>query len=180
MSSSSGATSGTSCATNEYDDRDRIDQLARRRPKRSRVLRTLCDGQPPPSPSRKSNHHVGSRAWTRGVGRLLCSAEASGGRERTLRTPAGISPAPPGVVASLRPMAASHEVRKTHICFVLRQRCHETAVDLGCPEIWRHSLEKFRCLIECASPGSRQSRPSPRQMPNHSEWWRARHRGVGA
>src|ERR1019366_8689565 len=87
-----------------------------------RVLRTLCDGRPPPSPSRKSNHRVGSRAWTRGVGRLPCSAEASGGRERAPRTPAGASPAPPSVVASLRPLAASHKVRKTHSCLGLRHR----------------------------------------------------------
>jgi hypothetical protein len=70
----------------------------------------------------KSNHRAGSRAWTRGVGRLPCSAEGSGGKERApKRTPAGISPAPPGVVASLSPLVASHKVRKTHSCFPLRE-----------------------------------------------------------
>ena len=62
-----------------------------------------------------------ARAWTRGVGRLLCSAGAAGGKERApKRTSAGISPAPPGVVASLRSLAPSHKVRKTRYCFPLR------------------------------------------------------------
>src|ERR1035438_6951244 len=62
-----------------------------------------------------------ARAWTRGVGRLLFSAGAAGGKERApKRTPAGTSPAPPGVVASLRSLAPSHKVRKTRLCFVLR------------------------------------------------------------
>src|ERR1039457_7182717 len=61
-----------------------------------------------------------ARARTRGVGRLLCAA---GGKERApKRTPAGISPAPPGVVASLRSLAPSHKVRKTHSCFPLRPK----------------------------------------------------------
>jgi hypothetical protein len=64
-----------------------------------------------------------ARARTRGVGRLLCPAGAAGGKERApKRTPAGISPAPPGVVASLRSLAPSHKVRKTHSCFPLRPK----------------------------------------------------------
>ena len=105
-----------------------------------RVFRTLCDGRPPPSPSRKSNHHVGSRAWTRGVGRLPCSAEASGGRERALRTPAGTSPAPPGVVASLRPLAASHKVRKTHIYFRGHQASRHQAPTTSMPERYARGI----------------------------------------